>query len=67
VSEPWVVTYSIEYCGQIMIAEFYRGDHAECIRIFEHSAGGEDDRYRTKGWRANTGPAEAWDKVIEDL
>jgi hypothetical protein len=67
VSEPWVVTYRICYNGQTLVAEFYRGDAVECIRIVEQSATGSDDRYPTcNRWHAVTGPAREWDKILED-
>ena len=64
--EPWVVTYRVDYCGITIIAEFFRGDMLECLRIFQHSASGEDDQRRTLHWRAITGPASDWDEFREE-
>jgi hypothetical protein len=39
--EQWVVTYRVETNDGILIVEFYRGSHAECTRIAQHSAKGD--------------------------
>lgn len=66
-SEPWVVTYRIEFANSdIMVTEFFRGDREECLRIREKSGGGEHDRCRTiRPWKAIVGPAKEWDDFLE--
>jgi len=63
-----VVTYRIDYsCGAVVIMEFFRGDFAECNRIYENSSTGSDDMHQTKQpWKAVMGPARDWDRFIEE-
>lgn len=65
--EQWVVTYRIEPLNgdQYIISEFYRGEPAECLRIYRQSGAGEDDRYRTEQpWQVDTCPAHLWDNML---
>lgn len=62
----WVVTYRIESDEGVMVMEFYRGSHAECARIRDHSACGEHDGTpTTQPWGIVIGPAYAWDEFLE--
>lgn len=66
-SGQWVVTFRIQSAvnRETLITEFYRGEREECIRICEHSCGGEDDCHQTKQpWRPMVGPAECWDLMV---
>ena len=64
-TEPWVVTYRIDYYSGTMVTEFYRGDRAECERIRARSSLGEDDQRRShKYWRASLRPAKDWDDLL---
>ena len=61
----WVVTYRMECGCGVMIMEFYRGTRAECIRIRDHSAGGECDGHHTEQpWGVVIGPACDWDEFL---
>ena len=63
--QQWVVTYRhVLNDGFVMVAEFYRGDHDECLRICRQSAEGEDDRCQTRGWRPVIGTAKSWDQFV---
>jgi hypothetical protein len=62
----WVVTYTIEFANSdIMVTEFFRGCHAECLRIRAQSGGGEHDMQVTKRpWKPIIGPAHEWDDFL---
>lgn len=62
----WVVTYTIEFANSdIMVTEFFRGCHAECMRISAQSGGGEHDMQVTKKpWKPIIGPAHEWDNFL---
>lgn len=60
-ARPWVVTYEVELRDSLMVAEFFRGPRAECVRIVKHFAGGGDDRHCIERWKAIASPADNWD------
>jgi len=65
-TEQWVVTYRVETNDDNLIVEFYRGTREECVRIARHSAKGDSDEEGTGSWRPIIGPADDWDKFLDD-
>ena len=64
--QQWVVTYRIETREGIMVMEFYRGSHDECVRIALNSfSGGSNDQERTGSWKPIIGQADDWDEFVE--
>ena len=60
----WVVTYRIELHDNILVTEFYRGHHDECVRILNHSGEGSNDQHRTGRWCPIIGTLESWEDFL---
>jgi hypothetical protein len=64
-ARQWVVTYQLETSDDIIVTEFFRGSHEECLRICQQSARGSDDRHKTGRWMPVLGTAKNWDDFLE--
>jgi hypothetical protein len=65
-AELWVVTYTIDFIGETLVTEFYRGDRDECFRIRAASCGGEHDQRKSVRWKPIVGLASEWDDLLRD-
>jgi len=65
----WVVTYRIERADECSfgVAEFFRGTERECKRIGSAFACGSCDIVRTLPWQVVVGPAEDWDRFLQEM
>jgi len=75
-TEPWVVTYQIEYMGEHRnidvlcrtTIEFFRGAEAECLRIARHSASpGRWEGKKITSFSVIIGPAKEWDEFLREM
>ena len=64
----FVVTYELEFNdGSLEVCELFRGSKAECFRIRNHSGDGYCDQKRVTRTRVVAGPAEEWEKFMDDI